>query len=355
MADEVNQATAGGALERWTTTRRERLNRRFAALRLRGGKLSPQDCLAHCRRLLVPLAEPDAPGCDDLLDAVFELILLHAGRGLLGERSSPWEMLLAETFPLLRPLLLKAPRLVPQLSNAVDNLGPRAVAFQAGLAELAATACDETTLTAWGAVLAWRLGEARLRQAALAVLPQIPDDVLLTLLQLRDWPLAAAPVARAAVEHQGWIPPVETIRPRSLTDLMGAGPEKAHALAAAVAEPMAYVSNSLRPVRWVGDFVGYGGEFEDVPVLVSVPLEERPHRFFARAGGETFQLDADAFGWTARRRPDLRGLDTAAQVGPPPKLVGRKPLSWLDLPGARLCTVENSFRIRVLVPKWSIP
>src|SRR5437763_855888 len=126
-------------LRDWLAAQRPALNARFRQAQRRFPALDADTVLSLCRELLPPLA--DGPG---LLDAAYDLILLHAGRGLLAPRdrgggSAPGlGSLLRGAFPALVPLLAARPRQLPgALSNAVENLGPRGPDFAAAMTELA--------------------------------------------------------------------------------------------------------------------------------------------------------------------------------------------------------------------------
>jgi len=67
----------------WLAARREELNARFRQARKRFGRLDGERVLELAAEVLAPLAGAGEPGTADLLAAVYDLILLHAGRGLL--------------------------------------------------------------------------------------------------------------------------------------------------------------------------------------------------------------------------------------------------------------------------------
>src|SRR5262245_60028499 len=154
MADDAEMIA--GPVRDWLAARRHDLNGRFRLAQRRFPRLSAETVFPLCRELLPPLAGTGEAGSAELLASVYELILLHAGRGTLAPEnggSPALNELLRVTFPRLRPLLLARPSDLPAaLSNAVENLGGRGLDMARGLAELG-TAGDD--LLDAGAVLAW--------------------------------------------------------------------------------------------------------------------------------------------------------------------------------------------------------
>jgi hypothetical protein len=318
-----------GPLRDWLAACREALNARFRQARRRFPRLDGDAVLALCAELLPPLAGDDTGRSAALLDAVFDLILLHAGRGHLapvgaGGGRPGLRRLLADAFPRLRPLLLARPRHLPgALSNAVENLGPRGVDFAAALAGLAAVVTSPDELLDAGAVLAWRLGDARLRGGALDAAKRLPPRAALDALGLPALPAEAAPAVLAGLAADGWSPPGQT----------PAAPAAGWRLAARV-----------------GEFVGFGGDFEGPPRLLDAGGQETRHRFWVSSGGVNYRLDADVFGWVCRPDPGAAGW--------PPREGRRRGLaevpagatSTLELPGLIAFTRPDSFRVRVLTP-----
>lgn len=382
------------ALQDWLMRRRSELNQKFQAARRRFNQLQPADCLALCRKHLPAIAEPFTAATESLLEAVYDLLLLHAGRRLLGAQSSHagLERLLGKTALALRPLLLSDPRrALPMLSNAVENLGAKGEAFLELLERLAPLAENVDELLDWGGLAAWRLGEARLRSYALSSLEDVPDEPLLAILQLDGWPTAAAPLARAACLHQGWTKPDEVVSPAAAAAAENASAKQLAAWTAQLASPWGAspkgkgaataaggawkaaaalgaflgVSSGEEPappagdkeVSWrqaatVGEFVGFGGRFTQPPTLVSAGEHDHPHRFFVRSGDEVFRIDADVFGWVCRVQPDSGGpVLPVAKLGPAPTLADRPVTSWLHFGTVALCTTADSYRIRVLIPR----
>src|SRR5262249_29505209 len=192
------------------------LNSRFRVARRRFPQLEAHAVLALGRELLPPL--PPEP---ELLSAVYDLLLLHAGRVTLtpdGSGSVPGlAVLLREAFPSLAPLLLDAPRSLPgALSNAVENLGRRGPDFARRLPAVAAGLTRAAQLLDAGVVLAWRLGDARCRAAALDAAGRLPPKSLLAALGLASWPEPAAPLAIAALAADGWRDPATLFGKKTL-------------------------------------------------------------------------------------------------------------------------------------------
>jgi len=168
---------------------------------------------------------------------VFDLILLHAGRGLLSLGPSPMRVLLSETFPLMRAQLLQRPLALPsELSNAVENLRAKGGEFARAIGTMAAQLQPDQIRDA-GALLAWRLGEARLREQALSTASQLPNSVALVALGLEGWPAPTAPLALAALIGDAWCHPRERVRPQTLLQLSNAPREKIVAMLEKLSAP----------------------------------------------------------------------------------------------------------------------
>ena len=354
MADLTGGLT-GGVMRDWLAAQRASLNGRFRAAARRSPGLEPEAVLALLRELLPPLAPEPHPNLPALLEAVFDLVLLHAGRGTLtpepgGGRNPAVGALLRETFPALRPLLLARPRSLPGgLSNAAENLGRRGLAFARELPAVGARLADADQLPAAGAVLAWRLGDARLRNAALTAAGALPPAAVLAALGVPSWPPAAAPLLLAALAADGWRTPREVFTGATLDELAaGPGAGRLEALRrAADARPAA------PPARWkpadpVGNFRGFEGDFDEPPVLLADGRATR-HRFWVRSGRDAYRVDADGFGWAcvaagpAGQRPCPAGAPAGLAVPP-------RATSVLALPDLAAYTRSDSFRIRLLVP-----
>lgn len=348
MAD-VAQGVVGGPVRDWLAGQRAALNGRFRQARRRFPSLDAGAVLALCRELLPPLAEPDSA---ELLSAVYDLILLHAGRGLLapGRGQVGVAVLLRETFPALRPLLAARPRHLPgALSNAVENLGPRGAAFAHGLASLAPHVGRPEDLLNAGAVLAWRLGDARLRGAALPLAERLPALAALAALGLPDWPAEAAPLVVAGLRANGWCRPEELLSPETLANLAAAAPDRLDRLRQDLATPPDAAPADWRLAGRLGNFSGFDGHFEQPPLLLDAPGETSGHRFQVRCGGAAFRIDGDAFGWVCE--PGAADDSPPGQAKRPPHLkLPARPTSVVMRPGVVAYTTADSFRVRVLAP-----
>ncbi|MBI3273172.1 MAG: hypothetical protein HYZ53_29550 [Planctomycetes bacterium] len=330
------QGVIGGPAATWLAARREELNARFQRALWRFPRLEAERVLALLAELLPPLAGAEeragekkergagasgpgpGAGTEALLSAVYDLVLLHAGRQTLAPRSgaeaaggsvgggtSPaLGLLFREVFPAIRSRLLERPLELPAaLSNAVENLGERGPAFARGIARVAACAPGADALLDAGAVLAWRLGEARLRRAALAAAARLPARAALEALGLGDWPDAAAPLALASLAADGWRHPRDVFSPRTVERLPKCSHEELTALGARLAPDADAPLEAWAPVGKAGEFSGFGGEFAEPPLLLEAGAESDRHRFWASAGEARFRIDADCFGCVCRADP----------------------------------------------------
>lgn len=258
-------ALVAGPAADWLASRREVLNERFERARRRSPALDPDDVSQWLTDVLPLVAGPE-PGAARLCEAVFDLVLLHAGRGAFA-RCPGLGVLLTDTFPALRAALLAAPTSLPgALSNAVENLGPAGATFARRLPAVAELAGPD--LLDAGAVLAWRLGEARLRVRALELAARLPPAVVAVAL---DLPVEAVPTAVARLTRDAWSEPV--------------------------GEPAA----GWRRVGAFGDFSGFGGDFDAPPRVLD---GGDTHLFHLSSAGRHFRVDADRYGAVVRPEPD---------------------------------------------------
>jgi hypothetical protein len=282
----------------WLAGRRAELNRRFERARRRFPGLDGDAVLDLLAELLPPLGG-DEPGAATLLSSVYDLVLLHAGRDAFGARPG-LGVLLRHTFrvPAMRTLLLARPGNLPAaLSNAVESMGSRGVEFARQLGSLAPALNTPDALLGAGALVAWRLGEARLRASALEQGDRLPPRAVLLALELDDWPVESAPLALASLRGDAWCSPRRRIKEATLAALPGAAPEHVTALAGHLATKGANPAANWRLVARVGDFAGFGGSFEAPPLVADAGGR---HQLFARSGEQDFVIDADLFGWTCR-------------------------------------------------------
>jgi hypothetical protein len=349
MAD-VGPAVIAGPVRDWLAAQRQQLNGRFRLARRRFASLDADTVLALCRELLPPLAGPDASSGAELLSAVYDLILLHAGRGLLAPGAQTGvAVLLRETFPVLRPLLAARPQLLPgALSNAVENLGARGVGFARGLAVLAPHVGRPEDLLDAGAVLAWRLGDARLRKAALEMADRLPPPAVLAALDLPNWPAQAAPLVVAGLRANGWCRPEELLSRETLAGLAKAGPDRLDRMRQDLTTIPAASAAPSRLVGRLGNFSGFDGHFEQPPLLIDMPDETGGHRYHVRCGTAAFRIDADVFGWTCQPTAVVDAAPAKAKL--PPGVSLPRATSLLVRAGILAYTTADSFRVRVLAP-----
>ena len=207
--------------------------------------------------------------------------------------------LFKEVVPKRLTLFAAQPQLAAQLSNATENaLAPDIfIDTLLALPEL-----DANTLLEAGAVIAWRLGDARVRTAALPLLARLPARAVLVALGHSDWPDSSAAVLVAQLQADAWR--VHFSQPLT-----------------AVASPkLDYGTVSV--LAHFGEFTGFGGVFDTPPRLLR---GDDPHLFLVRCGGQGFAITADGFGAHIRGTSELapdHTADPAPSIPPPPILAG---------------------------------
>lgn len=352
-------APVDGAAATFLAGRRDDLNRRFERARKRWPRLDGAAFLALIREVVAPLAGDEA-GAGELCSSVYDVALLHAGRDTLANPGVAH--LLRHTLPALRPLLLARPTTLPAaLSNAVENLGGRGLALSLALGRMAPGLPGPDALLDACLVVAWRLGEARLRAQALVAAHRLPASTALAALDLDDWPAVAAPAALAALGADGWTHPRDAVSQATLRGLRtdADGASLAHAIAAAP-RPAA---TAWTYAGAVGDFEGFGGAFPRPPWVSSAADR---HTFVVRTGDgaeDHWRVCADLFGSVATRVPPddaHRRGDRGRPAADGTLAVAGRSLRLPALAGARSCVVlddlviashADSHRLRVFVPR----
>jgi hypothetical protein len=284
---------------RWFQSRRDELNQRFDRARKRFSSLNPERALNLIAQVIPPLIGEE-PAAGELCLAVYDLVLLHCGRDSFGVQPGI-ETLLRETFPQIHRLLLLSPVGLPgALSNAVENMGARGQEFCLGLGALGQNIDTPEKLLTAGAVLAWRLGEARLRTQALAAAPALPARVTLDALGLSNWPEAAAPLALACLNQNAWQVPQSRLSETTLKAIT-AGTANVDELVQGLRETKSPPLTEWQSAGSFGDFAGFGGSFIAPPLLLNGGDR---HTFLVRSGGDFFRVTADCFGSVCRPTQD---------------------------------------------------
>jgi hypothetical protein len=353
---------ADGMVKDWLSTHRGDLNARFRRTQRRYTRLNGEHVLQLVAELLPPLAETDNAATPALLSAMYDLILLQAGRDLLrpdGDGRSGLGALYRYVFPAIRSRLLERPQSLPaSLSNAVENMKSRGAAYCGRLVSVAPLVSSVSDLLDAGVIAAWRCGEPRLRLRALELARKLPPKVVLAALDL-EWPENAISSLTMALARSAWFTP---------------SPPKKN-------QKTQVFSNAWIPVAVVGDFAGFSGVFDEPPLLLNAGAQMTPHRFWVRSGERIFRVDADVFGcvcspdpavefpvqaveakpsglakvWKAlaggdeddaKLRPDGT-LQIGAKTEKIPDLAGAASFAWRD--GLIAYTTPDSFRIRVLM------
>lgn len=295
---------AGPAAD-WLKRNRDGLNQRVRLARHQGGRPDSALLSAWLHRLLPALCARQAG--DAVLQAVFDLVLLLAAQSRLPATTAcDAQGRLLDALPDLASTLNARPDLLAAFSNAAGNLGRSGQEFAAALPTLAA-ACPAERLLEAGAVLAWRLGEPRLRQRALSIAATLP-------------PAAAAVALEVPGSH----------------------------LAEAIAQLNANAwRRPGRPVlAQIGDFTGFGGPFAVPPLLLGT---SQSHGLHVRCGSIRHRIIADAFGWRCLPDADPAGTVAKSKVAAAVKPLITGCSSWVLLqPGVLACTRPDSFRIRIL-------
>src|SRR5262249_17524805 len=148
-----------------------------------------------------------------------------------------------DVLPRLRSVLLQRPRTLPgALSNAVENLGLRGMDFVHRLGELAPQIATPDDLLGIGAVLAWRLGDARLRVTALDAATRPSPALALAVLGLSGQGEEAAATLFARLAENAWSIPGGTL---------------------------ADAGEGWQVAGKVGGFAGFDGHFEEPPILLT--------------------------------------------------------------------------------------
>ena len=110
----------------------------------------------------------------------------------------------------------------------------------------------------------------------------------------------AAGVVVAALAADAWRAPEAALEEGTVKRLAGAPAAEVEKIRRAVSAPARAPLAHWGPAGTVGEFSGFGGPFDEPPVLLDGGPEGHRHRFFAMSGDAAWRIDADLFGWTCR-------------------------------------------------------
>jgi hypothetical protein len=175
---------------------------------------------------------------------------------------------------------------------------------------------------------------------------RLRPQVILAVLGVVDWPAASAALVVAGLKSHGWWRPQELWSPKTLASLSDS-PEQQSALLQQLNETADGGARGL--CGRMGDFSGYGGHFDEPPVLLDELGRPDMHRFWVKCGADTFCIDGDVFGWACQAAPDTNFLPC------PVKAPGWRPpantTSTIARDGLVAFTSADSFRVRVAGPQ----
>lgn len=294
----------------WLAANRDKLNERMLTTIKRYPQFSVPNFFAELDAILPALATHAA-----VLDTAYDLVLLHVSRTTF-TRMPALRRLFTEWLPVHLALAAAEPQLLAQLSNAIESSW--AEGFVDAL--LLLPELDAPTLLKTGAVLAWRLGDARVRTAAQQLFSQLPARALLVALGHEDWDDAHAPLLARQLEVDQWRvwldEPVTEVRVPAL----------------------AY--DKLESLACIGDFTGFGGVFDTPPRLM---FGDDPHLFFVRCADQGFAITADGYG--SRIRPLSEVTPEISSATPPSRMLAG--YNWQTQGHVVICASRDSHRLMV--------
>lgn len=281
-----------GTPAQWLEQNREELNTRFRVMRRRFPQIEPTILSLALADVLNPI-QGASEAHSQLYSSLYDLVLLHTGRGALRDDSG-LSVLLKESFSSLAPFLLEQPKTLPgALSNAVENLGVNGSKFAKQLVQVAKYARSAQHIIDAGALLAWRLGEARLRERALKLIPTLPARAVLESLYLSSWHEDSLPFLSLSLQVNSWRHPDSLFTDETLQKIPGLSPSERATLRHQLIQTPLVPPSSWRRIARVGDFVGFGGQFLSLPIILQ---NTSKHQILIESAGKTFVIYADMFG-----------------------------------------------------------
>jgi hypothetical protein len=267
----------GSALASILRSGRADFNARFAAARRLHPELEPVAFAEFLRTTVNDLAQAVEPVRADRLgevtmaayDAALELVgqRLSGPGGRLPLIEEGWRRIL----PNAAALVASAPgRVIPAVCNAVhqlaSTLGARPAEWIAMMEKLGPQCPDVEVFLRLGQVAAWRAGLAHLRAGAITAARELPEALALSVLGAR--PGASWTWTQEQLLASPWFDPSN--------------------------EPGN--SSIFRVAAHVGAFKGFGGLFNEPPLIVSAA-----EHFLVESDGDCWLLTADAWGATFHR------------------------------------------------------
>jgi hypothetical protein len=258
---------------------RELFNAKFQQARRRYPNLDPQAFSVFLSSTLDPLVRQLSISAESLsffVQSAYDAALELAGERLIGvDANTPSLSARAwlEILPRVPVAVLGSGEAVlGAVSNAAHNLsktsGARPNEWIRGMAELAADCQTLPEFLQIGQVLAWRAGMAHYRRSALEVAAQLREPLVRAALKIPANTTLADALDR--LKNDLWYNP---------------------ATSGATDSPRV-----IRPVRRVGTFRGFGGNFLVPPIIAA-----SDDQLFVSSGDDAWLLTADVFGQTLHR------------------------------------------------------
>lgn len=267
------------------------VNATFASI-LRSGRTQFNESFVIARRLY-PELEPEqfsdflSNRVDPIVEAVASvnadraaevaMVAYNTSLALVGQRLAGSNARLVEIddgwrklLPKIPSLVMSAPsRVLPAVSNAIHQLAstPNARTKQwTETMETLGPQCENVeTFLRLGQFVAWLAGLAHMREGALNVSEEVPENLIVSALRLNDGTSWASVRSRLMVDP--WCNPNVQEQP-----------------------------DTPRIAARVGSFRGFGGLFTTPPLVAATDKH-----FLARSGDESWLLTADSFGATFHR------------------------------------------------------
>lgn len=241
--------------------------------------------LKHVFEPLFSLFEiDDMKKLEDIFEFVFDLFLYAVSKryyALPGKNitSIRMELLFEQLLPLIPEILAKSPTSsIGRLINAGENLRDKSEEFYRRLIKVAKVGClNSDNLANVGIIIAWSVGETRLRQSALKILEKLNPDLIVTLLDLDKIPRSItinfAPYISTILEYNKWRSLNKPFSEKFMKLIQNGQIVSQDLIENEIKGSGIITTSKLKILNDVGGFYGFGGGFKTPPRIIWGPNE----------------------------------------------------------------------------------
>jgi len=265
---------------------REKINKKVDIARQKNPKIDLDAISYGFQHVFEPLIsiieKEDHKDVENVFNIIFEFFLYAVSKRYYALPKKQFtsvrmELLFNELLPLIPEILLKSAfNSIGKLINAGENLRNKSIEFYSKLVKIAKVGClNSDNLSDVGVVIAWSVGEIRLRKHALDIIEKLSPHIIKTLMDLEkvsdSVALRIAPFVSSILSSHKWRPLSKPFS-NEFIDLIQKGQKiTQNIIENELKSPSIINQNELILLGDVGGFYGFGGWFKTTPRIVWGP------------------------------------------------------------------------------------